>query len=81
MILKSEYEKEVLKYTEKRPKKIQLTQKRDTLRILAFSDWRIQKINDVFLFVQKIEPVDLIIYAGDDICRFQGRKVFRYQSI
>ena len=44
------------------------------MRLLAFSDWRTQKIDDIFDFIETlIEPVDLILYGGDDIARFQNR--------
>ena len=43
----------------------------DTINILAFSDWRSQPIKDIFSVVENIEkPVDLIVYSGDDVCRF-----------
>jgi len=42
------------------------------ITILAFSDWRIQEITDVLSFVQDLkEPVDFILYGGDDIGRFE----------
>jgi len=45
------------------------------MKLLAFSDWRIQEIDDVFKFIESLlEPVDLILYAGDDIGRFHGRR-------
>jgi Icc-related predicted phosphoesterase/uncharacterized protein YprB with RNaseH-like and TPR domain len=45
-------------------------------RILAFSDWRTQRIRDVFDFVEAYtnrfgQEIDLIVYAGDDVKRFQ----------
>jgi len=67
-----EPEVEVVKYSEKKPIIVSPNQEADLIRILAFSDWRVQKINDIFLFLQKIEPVDFIVYTGDDIRRFQG---------
>ena len=42
------------------------------MRILAFSDWRIQKIDDIFKYVQSLDPQpDVILYAGDDVHRFE----------
>lgn len=46
------------------------------MRLLAFSDWRVQGIDDVFSFVQDLEdPVDFILYGGDDIGRFEEEGV------
>jgi len=46
------------------------------MKIVAFSDWRVQKISDVFNFVQDLEdPVDFILYGGDDIGRFNEEGV------
>ena len=42
------------------------------MRILAFSDWRVQDIDDVFTFLKSLKkPVDVILYAGDDVQRFK----------
>ena len=40
------------------------------LRLLYFSDWRIQPIELIANVLDKIEPVDLIVYGGDDTDRF-----------
>ncbi|MFX0203527.1 MAG: ribonuclease H-like domain-containing protein, partial [Candidatus Hodarchaeota archaeon] len=61
----------VVKYSRKKPKIISDTVDSKVIRILAFSDWRVQRIEDVFHIIDKIEPVDLIIYAGDDLGRFK----------
>ena len=46
------------------------------IRMLAFSDWRVQRISDVFRFIQDLEdPVDFILYGGDDIGRFEEEGV------
>lgn len=66
---------EVIKFSEKKPKTVLSDQEVDMVRILAFSDWRVQSINDIFLFLQKIEPVDFIVYVGDDLRRFRGLDV------
>jgi len=41
------------------------------LNILAFSDWRTQKISDIFSVLENMnERIDYILYAGDDVGRF-----------
>lgn len=50
------------------------------MRLLAFSDWRTQDLEDILDFVRNQEPsVDLVLYAGDDIERFyeEGRNYFK----
>jgi hypothetical protein len=44
---------------------------RGSFSIFAFSDWRVQNIEDIFTFlrIQAISP-DIIVYSGDDIGRF-----------
>jgi Icc-related predicted phosphoesterase/uncharacterized protein YprB with RNaseH-like and TPR domain len=48
------------------------------MRIFAFSDWRIQSIERLIEVVKQEKPIDLIVYAGDDVRRFQkdSRNVF-----
>jgi Icc-related predicted phosphoesterase len=49
------------------------------MRILAFSDWRTQDVKDaIALAKREPEPVDVIVYAGDDLTRFRaaGRNYF-----
>jgi len=41
-----------------------------SLRILAFSDCRVQDIGTIIQWVQRQDLFDLIVYAGDDISRF-----------
>jgi Icc-related predicted phosphoesterase/uncharacterized protein YprB with RNaseH-like and TPR domain len=42
------------------------------LRILAFSDWRVQDPKDAVQYAKALqEPVDIIVYAGDDLMRFE----------
>lgn len=42
------------------------------MRLLCFSDWRVQPIADIYRFIDTIDPKpDVILYAGDDINRFQ----------
>jgi Icc-related predicted phosphoesterase len=46
------------------------------MKILAFSDWRSQNIDDIFRFIETIsEPIDVILYAGDDVRRFHSDKI------
>ncbi len=49
-----------------------------TLRVAAFSDYRVQDISLLIEFVSSLTPKpDLILYAGDDVERFQdGRNFF-----
>jgi len=52
------------------------------MRILAFSDWRVQRISDIFDFFSTLnEPVDLILYAGDDIDRFKKNRVNYFSKL
>jgi Icc-related predicted phosphoesterase len=49
------------------------------MRILTFSDWRVQELDLPFRILERLDqPVDLILYAGDDINRFvdDGENVF-----
>lgn len=62
---------EVVKFSRKKPKTVSPRKMISSIRVLAFSDWRVQEINDVFQFIGGIEPVDLVLYAGDDIGRFE----------
>jgi len=46
----------------------------DVLRIVAFSDYRVQDISLLLDFVKKLLPTpNLILYAGDDVERFHSR--------
>lgn len=41
------------------------------LRIVCFSDWRVQEFTPLLDYLRELKPVpDLILYAGDDIERF-----------
>jgi len=43
----------------------------DTMRLFLFSDWRSQPVNVLFEVLEGLEePVDLILYGGDDLHRF-----------
>ncbi len=42
-----------------------------SLKILAFSDYRVHNLKRLLSFVENLsEKPDVIIYAGDDVCRF-----------
>jgi Icc-related predicted phosphoesterase/uncharacterized protein YprB with RNaseH-like and TPR domain len=56
--------------TSARPKLATIKRRPDSLRLLAFSDCRVQQIASIVEWVQKQPTYDLIIYAGDDISRF-----------
>ena len=48
------------------------------LQILAFSDYRVQDIDLLVDFIQKMQKKpDIILYAGDDIDRFVEHKLIR----
>jgi Icc-related predicted phosphoesterase/uncharacterized protein YprB with RNaseH-like and TPR domain len=40
------------------------------LRILFFSDWRIQSLELAEALIQSVAPLDVIVYGGDDVARF-----------
>jgi Icc-related predicted phosphoesterase/uncharacterized protein YprB with RNaseH-like and TPR domain len=43
----------------------------NSIRFMAFSDWRVQNIEDVITFLDSLEnPPDFILYSGDDVDRF-----------
>lgn len=55
-------------------------------RILAFSDWRTQRIRDVFDFVEAYtnrfgQEIDLIVYAGDDVRRFKDGSTNHFSAL
>lgn len=46
------------------------------MRLLAFSDWRVQDIDSIFNFIKGLDkPVDFIVYGGDDVARFEDNHV------
>lgn len=49
-----------------------------SLRILSFSDCRIQNIPNFINWIASQTPYDLIIYAGDDIIRFRPSSAINY---
>jgi Icc-related predicted phosphoesterase len=52
------------------------------LRILAFSDWRVQNIDDLIELVKHIdEQIDVIIYAGDDTARFLQNGINKFEEL
>jgi len=41
------------------------------MKVLAFSDWRVQNIEQFIDYLERLEEKpDVIVYAGDDIGRF-----------
>ena len=60
----------IIKYSVKPPVHINFEQENKFIRILAFSDWRVQDVNDALIFAQKVAP-DFILYGGDDLGRFE----------
>jgi Icc-related predicted phosphoesterase/uncharacterized protein YprB with RNaseH-like and TPR domain len=52
------------------------------MRLLCFSDWRVQPINDIYRFLDTLDPKpDYILYAGDDIGRFQQDGVNHFSEL
>ncbi len=52
------------------------------MRLLCFSDWRVQPIEDVYRFLSTLDPKpDLILYAGDDIQRFQQKGINHFSEL
>ena len=42
-----------------------------SLRIIAFSDWHIQSIEQLLKWFESFEkPIDFIVYAGDGVSQF-----------
>jgi Icc-related predicted phosphoesterase len=52
-----------------------------SLRIVAFSDWRVQEVGSVVRFLKDQVKPDLILYAGDDIQRFRPPRKNLFQQI
>lgn len=69
---------EVVKFSRKKPKTVSPRKMISSIRVLAFSDWRVQNIDDILQFVAGIGPIDFVLYAGDDIGRFEdeGLNIF-----
>ena len=61
-----------IRFSKRKPKLVSSHKIVNSISLLAFSDWRVQRIDDIFKFLQGIQkPVDFILYAGDDIRRFE----------
>jgi predicted phosphodiesterase len=43
--------------------------RKGAVRILAFSDWRVQDYDDLLQFIKNVPTCDIIVYAGDDLDR------------
>lgn len=52
------------------------------MRLLCFSDWRVQPIEDIYRFLSTLDPKpDFILYAGDDIQRFQQDGINHFSEL
>ena len=52
------------------------------MRLLCFSDWRIQPIEDIYRLLNNMdEKPDFILYGGDDIDRFQEELTNHFSQI
>jgi len=60
---------------------VRLPHRGDSLRVLAFSDYRVQEIGSLIRFVQSQQQPDLILYAGDDIRRFRQPRTNFFQHL
>ena len=53
-----------------------------SLTILAFSDWRVQDIDELIELVKMLdEKLDVIIYAGDDVRRFAQNGKNKFEEL
>jgi Icc-related predicted phosphoesterase/uncharacterized protein YprB with RNaseH-like and TPR domain len=43
--------------------------RKGSIRILAFSDWRVQNYEDLLHFIERVPTCDIVVYAGDDLDR------------
>ena len=57
------------------------THKGNSLRIAAFSDYRVQDLRALIDFLKTKATPDLVLYAGDDIHRFQPRGKNLFEEI
>ncbi len=54
----------------------------DVLRIVAFSDYRVQDLSLLVEFVKTLQPTpNLILYAGDDVERFHSGKINFFEQL
>ena len=52
------------------------------MRLLCFSDWRVQPIEDIYKLLSTLNTKpDLILYAGDDIQRFQQDGINHFSEL
>lgn len=52
------------------------------MRLLCFSDWRVQPVEDVYGFLNTLDPKpDFILYAGDDVQRFQQDGINHFSEL
>lgn len=60
------------RFSKRKPKLVSANKVAASIRLLAFSDWRAQRIGDIIKFLHGIQkPIDFILYGGDDIRRFE----------
>lgn len=55
-------------------KTVRLAHRGSSLRAIVFSDWRVQSFESLIRFIKQQSKPDVILYAGDDIERFQQGK-------
>ncbi len=52
------------------------------MRLMCFSDWRVQPIEGIYRFLGTLDPKpDVILYAGDDIHRFQRDGINHFSEL
>jgi Icc-related predicted phosphoesterase/uncharacterized protein YprB with RNaseH-like and TPR domain len=55
---------------------------KNRLRLMAFSDWRVQNLDDVISFLKTLEDLpDIIVYSGDDVGRFWDGETNHFTKI
>jgi Icc-related predicted phosphoesterase len=60
---------------------VTVSHRSDSLRLLAFSDYRVQNIDSLIRFLKSQQKPDLILYAGDDIRRFHENGTNFFQQL
>lgn len=51
------------------------------MRILFFSDWRVQPMDWIDRIIEEAQPVDVILYGGDDTARFGSKNYQRIRTL
>ena len=52
-----------------------------SLKILFFSDWRIQPLEWIEDILKDNNPVDIIVYSGDDVARFNNGDINYFERL